>query len=40
MKKSNFAKSSLNEIGENNVVKPFINNKVSHFSLAYLNFYI
>lgn len=39
MKKSNFAKSSLNEIDENNVVKSFINNKVSCFSLAYLNFY-
>lgn len=39
MKKNNFAKSSLNEIAENNVVKPFANNKISNFSLAYLNFY-
>lgn len=39
MKKSNFAKPPLNEIAENNVVKPFANNKISNFSLAYLNFY-
>lgn len=39
MKKNNFAKFSLNEIDENNVVKPFIDNKDSDFSLAYINFY-